>query len=109
MCFSEPPEPPGPPHTFKCNAVVFRESVRKNLSFRRIPEHLKVWGGPGGSGGSKKHIWKIFYRGDPKIRTPGIPLGSPKGPNFFIQKIYHTKTFRSIQLGLGVLLQKLDF
>ena len=42
--------------------------------FWRLPLHLKVWGGPGGSGGSEKHIWKIFYRGD------------PKGPKFLFEK-----------------------
>ena len=44
--------------------------------FWRIPELLKIGGGPGGSGGSEKHIWKIFYRGDPEIETPGTPRGS---------------------------------
>ena len=49
--------------------------------------HLKVWGGPGGSGGSEKHIWKIFYRGDPEIGTPGTPRGS-HGTNFFLKNLF---------------------
>ena len=53
--------------------------------FSRLPLHLKVWGAPGGSGGSEKHIWKIFYRGDPKIGTPGTPRGS-HGTKFFFEK-----------------------
>ena len=55
--------------------------------FWRIPEYLKVGGGPGGSGGSEKHIWKIFYGGDPEIGTPGTPWGS-QGTNFFSSKIF---------------------
>ena len=38
--------------------------------------HLKVWGGPGGSEGSEKHIWKIFYQGDPEIRTRKVSVNS---------------------------------
>ena len=40
-----------------------------------------------GSGGSEKHIWKIFYRGDPEIGTPGTPRGSHG------TKIFHSKNF----------------
>ena len=29
---------------------------------------------PGGLGGSEKHIWKIFYRGDPEIGTQGLGM-----------------------------------
>ena len=47
--------------------------------------HLRGGGGPGGSGSSEKHIWKIFYQGDPKIGTPGTPRGS-HGTNFFFEK-----------------------
>ena len=53
--------------------------------FWSLPLQLKVWGGPGGSGGSEKHIWKIFYRGDPEIGTPGTPRGS-HGTKFFLKK-----------------------
>ena len=49
----------------------------------RVPLHLKVWESQGGSGGSEKHIWKIFYRGDPKIGTPGTPRGSHGTKIFF--------------------------
>ena len=44
-------------------------------------------GGPGGSEGSEKHIWKIFYRGDPEIVTPGTPRGA-LGTNFFLKNLF---------------------
>ena len=47
---------------------------------------MRVWGDPGGSGGSEKHIWKIFYGGDPKIGTLGTPIGVPRDHIFFGKK-----------------------
>ena len=67
-----------------------------------------VWQIPPGPNGPGSLSFENIPRFGPEIGTLGTP-GSPMGPNFFIQKIYHTKIFRSIQLGLGVLLQKLDF
>ena len=59
--------------------------------FWQITEHLRVWRDPGGSGGSEKHIWKMFYWGDPEIGTPG---GGYHGTNFFFfEKISLTKLF----------------
>ena len=53
---------------------------------------MKVQGGPGGSGGSEKHIWKMLYGGDPTIGTLGTPRG-PKGPKNFIEKFSLEKLF----------------
>ena len=58
---------------------------KKFKFFWRISEHLKVGEGPGGSGSSEKHIWKIFYQGDLEIGTPGTPPGS-QGTKFFFEK-----------------------
>ena len=44
---------------------------------------MRVWGDPGGSGGSENHIWKIFYRALFEIGTPGIPRGVPRDQIFF--------------------------
>ena len=52
------------------------QPLGKNLSFLEDPRTFEVGGVPGGSGGSEKHIWKIFYRGDPEIGTPGTPRWS---------------------------------
>ena len=54
-------------------------------------KHLKVGGGLGGLGGSEKHIWKIFHRGDPEIGSPGLLRGS-YGTNF-IEKISLKRLF----------------
>ena len=47
MCFSEPPEPPGPPHTFNCNGGLknlknFQGAVRNTISnLSIIGEHVE--------------------------------------------------------------------
>ena len=70
--------------------------------------HLKVWGGPGGSGGSEKHIRKIFYRGDPEIGTPGTPRG-PMGPNFILINLL-SKSYLGLFIQVcGVIMVKSDF
>ena len=69
---------------------------------------MRVWGDPGGSGGSYKHIWKIFYRGLFEIGTPGTPRG-PKGPNFIFQKFSPEKLLGYTLPGLGVVMVKSDF
>ena len=62
-------------HANQSNKVLSKSQPLGNfLSF--LEEFCKVGGGPGGSGESEKHIWKIFYRGDPEIGTPGTPRGS---------------------------------
>ena len=61
--------------------------------FWMILEHLKLGGGPGGSGGSEKHIWKIFYGGDREIGTPGTPRGS-QGTKKIFWKIFSWKVIR---------------
>ena len=48
---------------------------------------FKFFGGRGSlgtSGGSEKHIWKIFYGGDPEI-GPQVPQGGPKGQKFVLE------------------------
>ena len=54
---------------------------------------MKAWGGPGGSGGSEKHILKIFYGGDPEIGTPRYPRGV-QGTIFCSSKILSEKVIR---------------
>ena len=54
---------------------------------------MRVWGDPGGSGGSEKHIWKIFYRALFEIGTPGTPRGS-QGTKFYFSKIFSGKVIR---------------
>ena len=44
---------------------------------------MRVWGDPGGSGGSEKHIWKIFYRALFEIGTLGTLRGVPRDQIFF--------------------------
>ena len=56
---------------------------------------MKVWGGPGGSGGSEKHTWKIFYRGDPEIGTPGTRRGVPRDQKYFFGKKFLGKVIRA--------------
>ena len=100
--------------------VIWRASLLKNceqanqcnnsgeteeVSFFRPPLQLKVWGGPGGSGGSEKHIWKIFYRGDPEIGTPGTPRGS-HGTKIFVEKFSLKKLLEFMLAGLGVIMVK---
>ena len=46
---------------------------------------MRVWGVPGGSGGSENHILKIFYRADSEIGTPGTPRGVPRDQKFFLK------------------------
>ena len=53
--------------------------------FWPVTEHMRVWGDPGGSGGSENHIWKIFYRADSEIGTPGTPRGVPRDQIFFLK------------------------
>ena len=67
--------------------VILTQPLGKNLSFLEDPRTSEDGGGPGGSEGSEKHIWKIFYRGDPKIGTPGTPQGS-KGTKKIFGKIF---------------------
>ena len=69
---------------------------------------MKVGEGPGGSGGSEKHIWKIFYRGDPEIGTK-VPHGGPKGPKFLLEKFSFEKLLGYMLAGLGVIVVKSDF
>ena len=58
---------------------------------------MRVWGVPGGSGGSENHIWKIFYPADSEIGTPGTPRGvGPKGPKIFFEKFSQEKFSRYI-------------
>ena len=51
--------------------------------FLRFLEDPRASGGPGCSGGSEKHIWKIFYGWDSEIGNPGTPGGDPRDKNFF--------------------------
>ena len=51
--------------------------------FWLVTEHIRVWGDPGGSGGSENHVWKIFYRALFEIGTPGTPRGVLRNQNFF--------------------------
>ena len=56
----------------------------KILVFWPVTEQMRVWGDPGGSGGSENHIWQIFYRAVFEIGTPGTPRGVPRDHNFFL-------------------------
>ena len=56
---------------------------------------MRVWGDPGGPGGSEKHIWKIFYRALFEIGTPGTPRGVPRDPKIFL-KNFLRKTYLGI-------------
>ena len=51
------------------------QTLRKNLSFLPLTEHIRVLGDPGGSGGSENHTWEIFYLADSEIGTPGLREG----------------------------------
>ena len=57
---------------------IFLSFLEASIAFEGIGTQ-----GPGGSGGSEKHIWKIFYRGDPKIGTPGTPRRGSHGAKIF--------------------------
>ena len=52
---------------------------------------MRVWGYPGGLGGSEKHIWKIFYHADFEIGIPGTPRGSERDQIFFKKKFSQEK------------------
>ena len=54
---------------------------------------MRVWGVPGGSGGSENHIWKIFYPDDSEIGTSGTPGGVPRD-QFFFEKFSQKKLLR---------------
>ena len=54
---------------------------------------MKVGGGSESSGGSEKHIWKIFYGGDPEIGTPGTPRGLPRDKNHFFTITTHKPAY----------------
>ena len=71
------------------------QPLGKILSFLEDPKTFEGRGGPGGLGGSEKHIWKIFYRGDPEIGTPGTPLGS-QGTKIFFLKNFLLKSYQGI-------------
>ena len=43
-------------------ACMFTATWKSMVLFCTHPLHLKVWGGPGGSRGSEKHIWKAKER-----------------------------------------------
>ena len=67
----------------------------KKLSFLasyRAESIMMVWGDPGGSGGSEKIIWKIFYHANFEIGTPGTPRG---WPNIFFEKCSQEKLLGS--------------
>ena len=54
---------------------------------------LRYREGQGDQEVQKKHIWKIFYRGDPEIGTPGTPRRVPWDQNFFFEKFSLKKLF----------------
>ena len=63
------------------------QPLGKFLSFLEATIANEGMGRPRGFRRFKKHIWKIFYRGDPKIGTPGTPRGSYGSWNQFFEKI----------------------
>ena len=54
---------------------------------------MRVWGDPGGPGGSEKHIWKIFYRALFEIGTLGTLRGVLTAHIFF-WKFFSGKVIR---------------
>ena len=67
-----------------------------------------VWELPSGPKGPGSLSFENIPRFGREIGTLGTP-GGPMGPIFFLQNFSHTKIFRSIYLGLGVLWQKINF
>jgi len=53
---------------------------------------------------TEKHIWKIFYRGDPEIWTPGTLRGSHG--TIFLKIFSLQKLFGYMWAGLGVIMGK---
>ena len=58
-----------------------------------------------GQGGSEKCIWKIFYRGHPKIGTPGTPRGS-HGTKFFCWNFFSQRVIWVYVCSFGVIIIK---
>ena len=79
------------------------------FSFLASYRAYKGIGIPRGSKGSKNYFWKIFYRADSEIGTPGTPRGARKGPRIFFEEICQENSLGYMKSGLGAVTVKTDF